>query len=157
MERDASNPPTYSRGEERGELGRCYSVAHGFHTRTKRTGRQLVSYVLIEARFDVLCLEPIFQRWAVTVGTRRFFKTQRDVNTGEEEFRNKDATFGHREAARHVPTAVAAMFAPPHTSRLFPFPSPIFDSIKKKGRVLSILFCGELEESVFERKIYSIV
>lgn len=62
MERDASNPPTYSKGEERGELGRCYSVAHGFHTRTKRTGRQLVSYVLIEARFDVLCLEPIFQR-----------------------------------------------------------------------------------------------
>lgn len=154
MERDASNPPTYSRGEERGELGRCYSVAHGFHTRTKRTGRQLVSYVLIEARFDVLCLEPIFQRWAVTVGTRRFFKTQQDVNTGEEEFRNKDATFGHREAARHVPTAVAAMFAPPHTSRLFPFPSPIFDSIKKKGGGVYRFYFAENWKNRFSRGRY---
>lgn len=33
--------------------------------------------------------------------------------------------FGHREAARHVPTAVAAMFAPPHSSRLSPFRSSI--------------------------------
>lgn len=94
----------------------------------------------------------------MTVGTRRFFKTQRDVNTGEEEFRNKDATFGHREAARHVPTAVAAMFAPPHTSRLFPFPSPIFDSIKKKGGGFIDFILRRIGRIGFrEEDIYSIV
>lgn len=133
MERDASNPPTYSRGEERGELGRCYSVAHGFHTRTKRTGRQLVSYVLIEARFDVLCLEPIFQRWAVTVGTRRFFKTQRDVNTGEEEFRNKDATFGPSWGGPPCSDGRRSHVCPAAYVSPFPIPESDLRFDKKKG------------------------
>lgn len=65
MERDASDPPTYSRGERRegNSVVVTLGSTHGFHTRARRTGRLAVSYVLIEARFDVLWwLEPIFQR-----------------------------------------------------------------------------------------------